>query len=338
MSPIDGVKKQQGTATRPPVAKKPADIVADPAALADAAKKVFDGYHKVRPVPKDMRAGAQSLKTDGFTKATKAAYQKVITKGMDPKDTLNKVGVLKKVSGAAGTVTNAVKLPGQIATASKDVRDAVRSGSAQSRDKAIGSVATAGKTALSTVKGGLELTRDVQKYGGAYRAASKSFRAVAPNASPQVVRAVSRSAAKSAFQGVTSGAMKSGIQTSMRNVTNASTIARTMGAPVRSAGKVLMREAGEAAGKSALKAGLKAGGGTVAKMAGRFAPGVNIAIAAMDTANAYSTVRDPNASTGKKVTSVITAIGSVASATNIPVVSQVGAVVSTVSSIAGIFF
>jgi hypothetical protein len=38
------------------------------------------------------------------------------------------------------------------------------------------------------------------------------------------------------------------------------------------------------------------------------------------------------------VTSGITALGSIAAATNIPVVSQVGAAVSTVSSVIGSFF
>ena len=84
----------------------------------------------------------------------------------------------------------------------------------------------------------------------------------------------------------------------------------------------------------ALKAAAKAAAGTAAKAAGRFAPGVNIAIAAVDGAGAVDPA-DPNASTTKKVTSVITALGSVAAATNIPIVSQVGAAVSTVSSVVG---
>ncbi len=67
-------------------------------------------------------------------------------------------------------------------------------------------------------------------------------------------------------------------------------------------------------------------------------PGVNVAIAAADTAAAYATITDPTASPGKKITSGITAVGSVVAATNIPVVSQVGAAVSTVSSFLGSFF
>jgi hypothetical protein len=129
-------------------------------------------------------------------------------------------------------------------------------------------------------------------------------------------------------------------------------------------GLAIAREGGEALvkglahGDDAVKAALKAGkvadtaidaartglgaakvatkaAGPLAKMAGRFAPGANVAMAALDTANAVATWRDPKASTAAKVTSGITALGSIAAATNIPVVSQVGAAVSTVSTIAG---
>ena len=70
----------------------------------------------------------------------------------------------------------------------------------------------------------------------------------------------------------------------------------------------------------------------------RFAPGVNIAMAAIDTGIAVATLADPKASTGSKVTSCITAAGSIVAATNIPVVSQIGAGVSIVSSFVGGFF
>jgi hypothetical protein len=65
---------------------------------------------------------------------------------------------------------------------------------------------------------------------------------------------------------------------------------------------------------------------------------MNVAMAAIDTGVAAATLADPKAGLGKKVTSVITAAGSIAAATNIPVVSQVGAAVSTVSGIVGAFF
>lgn len=86
------------------------------------------------------------------------------------------------------------------------------------------------------------------------------------------------------------------------------------------------------------EAGLSAGAkgvGTAAKIAGRFAPGLNIAMAGVDTAIAARTLSDPKSSVASKVTSSITAAGSIAAATNIPIVSQVGAGVSALSSITG---
>lgn len=77
------------------------------------------------------------------------------------------------------------------------------------------------------------------------------------------------------------------------------------------------------------------GAGTAAKLAGRFAPGVNVAIAALDVGIAVKTITDPKASIAAKVTSGITALGSVAAATNIPIVSQVGAAVSVASTAVG---
>ncbi|WNG33696.1 hypothetical protein F0U61_08675 [Archangium violaceum] len=76
---------------------------------------------------------------------------------------------------------------------------------------------------------------------------------------------------------------------------------------------------------------LKTGG----KAAGRFVPGANIAIAGLDIADAVKTFKDPNASVGDKVTSGIVAGGSVLAATNIPIVSQVGGLISTGASVAG---
>jgi hypothetical protein len=86
--------------------------------------------------------------------------------------------------------------------------------------------------------------------------------------------------------------------------------------------------------EAAAKLGAK-GAGTAAKAAGRFAPGLNIGIAAIDTAMAAKTIANPKASIASKVTSGITAAGSIVAATNIPIVSQVGAAVSTASSVAG---
>ncbi|MCP4503542.1 MAG: hypothetical protein GY822_26725 [Deltaproteobacteria bacterium] len=87
--------------------------------------------------------------------------------------------------------------------------------------------------------------------------------------------------------------------------------------------------------KSALRSSKLA---VVAKTFGRFAPGVAVGIAGLDTIAMNSTLSDPNASKGKKLTSMITAGGSWLAATSIPFVAQGGAIVSGVSAFAGTFF
>ena len=85
------------------------------------------------------------------------------------------------------------------------------------------------------------------------------------------------------------------------------------------------------AGKAALKEGEK----IAAKTAGRFVPGANVAIAAVDTANFVAVMNDPKATNIKKATAGVTMVGDWAAATNIPVVSQGGAVLAAASDFVG---
>lgn len=91
-----------------------------------------------------------------------------------------------------------------------------------------------------------------------------------------------------------------------------------------------MEHAGaEAATRTAAEVGAKAAG----KALGRFAPGMNIAIAGMDAVHAYNVIRDPKASAWKKSMAGATAVFSAAAASNIPVVSQIGAAASIATSL-----
>jgi hypothetical protein len=339
MGLFDGVRNNISSAARA-VQQKAVSLAKEPIKAGQTIKKAYDTVKEVRTNVKDAFEQVASVKKDGFKATWKNNWSKAISEATDPKSKLNLGGIAKQVGGAYSTVTNAVKLPGQIATAVQDVRDAVRSGTAQARDKAIGTVASAASTAVSTVKGGLELARDANKFGSAYRAASSAFRSVAPNATGKAVFAAASTAARQTFEGATKlGDVRRAVGTAVSNVArHGDTVAHTVGAASRAAGRTMIREGSEAAGRAAIGAAARASAGPLARAAGRFAPGANVAIAALDVASAYSTVRDPNASTTSKVTSVITAVGSVAAATNIPVVSQVGAAVSTVSSFIGGLF
>ena len=317
------------------------DPIAAGKKAADQIKKGYDTYKKVATAGKDAFENVRDLRNgNGFRATMRANADKVVANATDPKTKLNLAGKLGIAGKALGTITSAAKLPGQIGTAVGDIRNAVRSGSREDFDKAVGSVAAAGKGVVGTINGGLGIARDVQKFGSAYKAASGAFRAAVPGAGPGLARAAAGAAARSAFEGATSAVTKGATRTALRGAVEAggASIRAATGTASRAAGRAALEAGGKAASRAATTAAARAAAGPLAKAAGRFAPGANIAIAAMDTAAAYSAVRDPNASTTKKVTSVITAVGSIAAATNIPVVSQAGAAVSAVSSFVGGLF
>ncbi len=339
MSFIDRARRTVNTAVRN-IRRDPVGTVSR---TVEQGVKGYTAFTKARTAVKDGFDNARSVRSNGFRNTWRANADKVVSKATNPNSKLDMGGRLAQAGRAFSTVTGAAKLPGQVGTAFSDVRNAVRSGSRQDVDQAIGSVATAGKTALTTARGGLELARDAHKFGSAYRAASSAFRAEVPNASSRLARSVAGTAARQAFEGANRTTTRQAVRSTVDSAVdaaarNGTSVRNLAGTASRSAARAALNEGGKAAARGATTAAARAAAGPLAKAAGRFAPGANIAIAGLDVANAYSTVRDPNASTTKKVTSVITAVGSVAAATNIPVVSQVGAGVSAVSSFVGGLF
>ncbi|MCB9685360.1 MAG: hypothetical protein H6735_10000 [Alphaproteobacteria bacterium] len=243
------------------------------------------------------------------------------------------LGRASKVAGAAGGLMNAPGQVAELANGKWDKKDA---------EAAVGLASTT----LDTT----EAAGKVADYVATKKAAQAAFKEAAPGASKGMLNAASKAAAESAIGGADRPASKQAIGKAMDKITGGSTVAKEMGATGRGAARTAQRTAAKAATTSAkaaagtsklAKAGAMAGkiakgSGTLAGKAGaRFVPGLNAAVAALDTKTAYDTLKDPKASTTSKVTSVITAAGSIAAATNIPVVSQVGAAVSTVSSLIG---
>lgn len=262
---------------------------------------------------------------------------------------------------AGGIVGGAFALPGQIASVFDGKGDA---------NQVLGEVSQAAGTTAALAKDTIEGSQNLLR-GSARRSAAAAMRARLPNAPDSVIRAAAREAAEGALPesarrdlGVNRNGTRAQRATAIsqeaaRRAANptyatqrastraasraaqqsGSTVASTVGATNKKTAVKLLRQGGREAAEAATRSvARRAVLGTVARAGGRFVPGLNVAIAAADSATAYSTLRDPNASTGKKVTSVITAIGSVAAATNIPVVSQVGAAVSAVSGFVGSFF
>jgi len=264
-------------------------------------------------------------------------------------------GEFKGLAKFGATMNAAMRyagIPGAVmanATAFKDIRQAIRSGSKDDIITATRSSLDATKATITAATGGIVGGKVMGGVLGgtimkgkldAGKKAVDAFRKALPNASDDVLKAVRNAATKGIFEGGATKAVGRAISSAAGDAAKAgSSLAKgILGSGTRSAAKAALSAVGKEAGEAAVKAGAKAAAGTAAKALGRFAPGVNVAIAAVDVANAGATLMDKNASTGKKVTSVITAVGSIAAATNIPIVSQVGAAVSTVSSIVGAFF
>ncbi|WPB80559.1 hypothetical protein KYC5002_15625 [Archangium violaceum] len=228
-----------------------------------------------------------------------------------------------------------------------------------------------GKSVLNTVKGGLDVAAMIQSgkefknLKGAAQAALGASGPVADNIASKVAESVLSGnplrdidvlgeLAKSKGTGASIGTtLKQGAADALRAVGGEKLAGKLEGGVAKAgqqaaaSGAHGLKDAAKNAFKTgdavvdaakgaeaAAKLGAK-GASTAAKAAGRFAPGVNIGIAALDTAMAAKTIADPNASIASKVTSGITAAGSIAAATNIPIVSQVGAAISTASSVAG---
>ncbi|WP_164007812.1 hypothetical protein [Pyxidicoccus trucidator] len=269
--------------------------------VANGAKSISDGVAatQVRRAPGPQRFGPWEIPG----RAGGATVEGVNTRA-------------SRGAGVVGTLASAAQLPGAAYTAFRDTRDFFRNPSGATANKAFGSVAGAASTALNVVKGGLETAGNISNLRAATNAARTAFTQAAPDAARAVANRVATTAAREAVEG------------GSRQVVRA-VAARAAGEGLEAAGRL---------GANAARTALHGGGTAVARAAGRFAPGLNVAIAVADTAVAVSTIADPNASTGKKVTAGITALGSIAAATNIPVVSQVGAAVSTVSSFIGSFF
>jgi hypothetical protein len=312
------------------VNKETIDKVKEGASTAGEVKTaVTDGFDAMKDVAKLGMKGAWA-----------EAGKKAVEDATNPTGKFNLLGKLKVAGGVAGSIAGLAKIPGNVGTAVKDIRDAVRSGSAADIATAAHSTIDAAKGIVETAQKGLETAVTVNKLATTYRAANAAFKAVVPGATKAVTAAAAKAAMKATFEGAAKGAVKgAAVEAALVAAKESGTIAKAVvGSAGRAAAKAALREGGKAAGEAAVKAGARAAEGALAKGAARFAPGLNIAIAALDTANAVMTLRDPKASTGTKVCSVITAVGSIVAATNIPIVSQVGAAVSVVSGFIGSFF
>ncbi len=314
-------------------------------AAGELKEAIEDGFDMKEFLAKSKENGTSPT---GFVDAMKKGAKEYGSWYADPTGKLSFMGKLGIAGGAMKAVTGFAKLPGEVGTAIKDVREAFRNPDAHSIKEAVSSTGEALETGINAADYGTYTAMTARKLYKTYSAASEAFEKVAPAASKVVRSAAAKEAMKQVFEGTEKA---KDIFRAVKGVTTASAkevgaamgasrgLAHAMGETAgRTAGKATIEAASHAAAEAAVHAGAEAAGTTLARAAARFAPGVNIAMAAIDTGIAVATLADPKASTGSKITSCITAVGSIAAATNIPVVSQIGAGVSIVSSFVGGFF
>lgn len=281
----------------------------------------------IREIPEQVR----NLRRDGFINATRNNARAAVQSARNPTTPLGKHHALRTY----GIVTDAIALPGKIGGAARDVRNAWRNPNRENVTKATDSGIGAARTTISVASDGLQTARDVQRYGVAYRAARQSVAQSAPTLSPAVQRAASRAAARSAFSGANVAATRSATRTAVQNTLRraGASAGDVAGGVSRTAGRRIVGRVAPQAARAAVPAVARAASGPIARAAGRFVPGANVAIAGLDVAQFANDMRNPRVGTARRIASGITALGSVAAASNIPVVSQVGAGVSTVSSL-----
>jgi hypothetical protein len=314
-------------------------------ALGELKESVEDGF-EMKNFSKEEGLGDKFKSLKGLKELSKEGAKEYGNWYKDPTGKLNFMGKLGIAGGAMKAVTGFAKLPGEVGTAIKDVREAFRNPDASSIHKAVSSTGEALETGITAADYGSYAATTANKLYKTYHAASEAFAKEAPAASKLVRSAAAKEAMKQVFEGtektkdifravkgVATGTAKEVGAAAGKGLAHAVEEGAT-----RTAAKSTLEAASHAAAEAAVHAGAEAAGSTLARAAARFAPGVNIAMAAIDTGIAVATLADPKASTGSKVCSCITAAGSIAAATNIPVVSQIGAGVSIVSSFIGGFF
>lgn len=242
----------------------------------------------------------------GLPDGTVASKNTIVSRGA------NRLGVL-------GTVA-------QLPQGGKEVIDAVKKGDTREiADKAAG--LTSGT--LNAAKGGLETVAQGSEFRALRNAARDKLRSTARGDGVQVGRWEARRIAGKAAR-----ANLAPLNQGRRTL--------TLSAAEEAAKKLNVRpelkDATKRAFEGASTAARRSLPTTAAKAAGRLVPGLNWGIAAADGAAMVATLKNPKADPVKKGAAVITALGSFAAATNIPVVSQIGAGVSAVSSLVGSFF
>lgn len=316
-----------------------------------------------------LGAGARQAGLQGARLAVDVARAREFARIADPAARFTLLGKLGIANSPFAVVTGALNSVKQSKAAIASVNTYWRTRTDEDRDKAIGSVSKISTTLVGIGANGAETFIVGNKLLSGYRAAKLALDATLPMADPRVARAAAWAATKhllergGAFTSVTSaifraraealGVSKTALEelsrsattTSMATAVRRAIIARSkqlglsttmaLGTATHAATRESLMRAGHVAAEAALDAGAKAAGTRTAMSLARFIPGLNVGLAVLDTAQAYATLKDANASLGKKSAHVVMALAAWVTATNVPGVSQVGGLVSMAAAFTG---
>lgn len=181
----------------------------------------------------------------------------------------------------------------------------------------------------------VEVAPQVQAGRAAYATALDTFRAAAPMASPHIGRAVARAAVVSSFFEQSRPVASSSGRASAR----AAACPRSLKTKPKGSRAAARRLFDKAAAKACRAAGTTARlvSSQTARSVGRFVPGLNYAIAAVDVGLMFARLASPSASWWKKGAAIVMAVGSVIAAANVPGISQAGAGLAALAAVAGTF-
>ncbi len=354
---LSNVKKTV-TAKVNEVKPKVEQLAKDATKVGTAGWKVKQGVDRLKEVKKaytdvakhksiEMRNGKKTqvirepFKEGGVLKGTPAATKKAI------KDASNTPIPGKAMSGAAKKLPKWMPGSKNVQNLGKAADKGIAKGTAAfSKQELVGKMGKFTASKQDKLNAGLLVKNTIDSVNKFKKAAqsgkdsdwSDARKSAIDTAKGGVLGA--QATVKSRLQAAKKQVIDKAMKIDLKNIAKNPSIAKKVANP-KVAAKVAERAAAGKLQKGVFKTTIRAaerfGSKGLAKTASRFVPGANVAIAGLDVANAVNTQRDSRKTNLQKAAAWITAGGSVASATNIPVVSQVGAGVSFISDAVGAF-
>ncbi len=334
---IKTAAKTKGGEVRKAVKDKVDQINKQPAVVA--AKKWGPAAGKVKAAVGHFKEvkDAHRVAAKQFTVQNKGGKNVAVFK-----DPIKQGGIFSAKARAAGKLKNMQDAAKTLPTQAPKWTGGVGKAASEKLSKAAGTLDKFSKLKNKAMSAGVlfKAADTVKKFNQANKSGKASDRSDARKSALDTAKAAVGNAKSHIETGLKIGkkaAIERALKVDIKKLQKtAPSIAKKLSNP-KAAAKVAERAAANKMGRGALKTTIKVAERFGVKGAGRLIPGANVAMAGIDVASAINTQRDSRKTNWQKAAAWVTAGGSVAAATNIPIVSQVGAGVSLVSDAIGSF-